>query len=74
MVYSKWINRKSTQIKRKLLNSKDVEARETFPTFENCTGKNLLWRQETMGFRDVTVQFLDVTRAIYTAAAVDMKP
>ena len=22
-----------------ILNSKDVEARETFPTFENCTGK-----------------------------------
>ena len=22
-----------------VLNSKDVEARETFPTFENCTGK-----------------------------------
>ena len=22
-----------------ILNSKDVGARETFPTFENCTGK-----------------------------------
>ena len=39
MVYSKWIIQRNTPIEQ-TLNSNDVEARETFPTFENCTGKN----------------------------------
>ena len=38
-VYSRWINRKNTPIEQ-ILNSKDVEAREIFPTFEKCTGKS----------------------------------
>ena len=72
MVYSKWINRKNTPIEQ-ILNSKDVEARDTFRTFENFTGKKLAMTSRIMGFHDVSVSFLDVTRAIYTAAAVNME-
>ena len=38
MVYSKMNKPENTPIEQ-ILNSEDVEARETFPTFENCTGK-----------------------------------
>ena len=49
MVYSKWINLKNTILEQQTLNSKDVETRETFPTFENCTGR-------IIGFHDITVK------------------
>ena len=55
MGYSKWINRESTQIGQ-ILNSKDVEAWETFPTFENCSGKTC-YDVKTIFFHDITVKF-----------------
>ena len=55
MVYSKWINQKNTPIEQ-ILNSKDVEARETFLTFENCTWK-IAMALRIMGFHDVIVKF-----------------
>ena len=48
--------RLQSHLKQKL-NNTAFEARETIPTFENCTEKILLWRQETIGVYDVTVQF-----------------
>ena len=56
-----------------ILNSKDLETRETFPTLGNCTGK-LAMTSRIMAVYDVTVMFLDAMSAIYTAAVVNMKP
>ena len=39
---------KSTQIEQ-IINSKDVEARKTFPTFENCT-ENTCYDVKNNGF------------------------
>ena len=72
MVYSKWINQKNAPIEQ-ILNSKDVEARETFPTFENCTRKTF-YGVKNNGFSWLHNEVSLTSRAIYTASAVNMKP
>ena len=51
------MNKPEKHSNEQILNSKDVKARETFSTFESCTEKNWLCRQETTSFHDVTVKF-----------------
>ena len=52
MVYSKWINRRNTPVEQ-ILNSNDVEARETFTKILRET---LTMTSRLMGFHDVTVK------------------
>ena len=58
-----------------ILNSKDVEARETFPTFENYTGKPC-YDVKNNGFslRHSVVSLTSRAPYIYAAAAVNMEP
>ena len=48
------MNKSEINFRQRKRHSKDVKAKETFTTFENCSGKNAR-RQETMGFHDVDV-------------------
>ena len=49
------MNRKNASVEQMLIG-RDVEARETFPAFENCTGKTC-YDVMNNGYFDVTVKF-----------------
>ena len=51
-----YLKKKNNPIEQ-ILNSTYVEVRETFPTFEHCTGKKIAMTSGIKGFHDVSVKF-----------------